>query len=147
MSEIARHTQVTASADQAFAYLSDISNHSEWAEQKLEVTRVDSGPVTVGSKWETVGHLFGKQPATVTIKELVPNQEITYESDGPVGFFRHSFHMEPSQGESMMLTKTVDFVDVRSLPLKLLGPVVRSYLAPRGLEGDLKRIKAKLEGA
>jgi uncharacterized protein YndB with AHSA1/START domain len=147
MPEIARHTQVTVPAEQAFAYLSDIGKHSEWANQKLEVERVDSGPIVVGSKWEAVGHQFGKHAATVTITELVPNQIIKFESDGDVGLFRHAFHMEPSQGASMMLSKTMEPVEVRSIPLRVLGPVVRGFIAPRNLDSDLSRIKAKLEGS
>jgi hypothetical protein len=147
MSVISRSISVQTSPENAYNYLADVKNHAEWGAHQLEVTRVDSGPVVVGSKWETVGHQFGSQPGTVTITELVPNQRIAYESDGKVGLFRHAFHMEPSQGTSLMLIKTMEPVTVRNLPLKVLGPIVRGFIAPKNLDGDLARIKARLEGA
>jgi hypothetical protein len=36
---------------------------------------------------------------------------------------------------------------VNPLPFKLMMPIVRAFIAPRGLDGDLARIKEKLEGA
>jgi hypothetical protein len=36
---------------------------------------------------------------------------------------------------------------VKSLPLKVLRPIVSSFIAPKGLDGDLARIKEKLESA
>ena len=146
MPAIERQITITASPEQVFAYLSDITRHPEWAGHKLEVKRASGGSVEAGSSFETVGHQFGAQPGAVTVTELVPNQKIVYESDGPVGHFRHQFLMQ-SEGNGVRLTKSLEPLKVSSLPLRVLGPLVRSVIAPRGLDGDLKRIKANLEGA
>lgn len=147
MSKIERSTTVNASAEKAYNYLIDVTKHSAWGAHNLEVTRVGDGPVQVGTKFETVGHQFGAQPGTVTITELVPNQKIVYESDGKVGHFRHQFSIEDAGEGSIRLAKGFDLLTVRSLPLKVLGPIVRRFIAPKGLDGDLARIKAKLEAA
>src|SRR3989304_6153265 len=144
MPAIERQITINASPEQVFGYLSDITRHPEWAAQKLEVKRASGGSVEAGSSFETVGHQFGAQPGAVTVTELVPNQKIVYESDGPVGHFRHQFLMQ-GEGNGVRLTKSMEPLKVSSLPLKLLGPLVRSVIAPRGLAGDLNTIKGDLE--
>src|SRR3972149_7335314 len=145
MPAIERQITIDATPEQVFGYLSDITRHPEWAAQKLEVKPASGGSVEAGSSFETVGHQFGAQPGAVTVTELVPNQKIVYESDGPVGHFRHQFLMQ-SEGNGVRLTKSLEPLKVSSLPLRVLGPLVRSVIAPRGLDGDLKGIQANLEG-
>jgi uncharacterized protein YndB with AHSA1/START domain len=145
MAAIERQTTVNATQEEVFLYLSDVGKHADWAQHGLEVTRAGDGPIAVGSKWETVGHQFGAQPGTVILTELQPNERIVYESDGKVGHFRHAFTMQASDGGTL-ITKSMEPLEVRNLPLKVLGPVVRGFIAPKGLDGDLSRIKAKLEG-
>ena len=147
MPKIERSTTINASAEKAYNYLIDVSKHAEWGAHNLEVTRVGDGAIGVGTKFETVGHQFGAQPGTVTITELVPNQKIVYESDGKVGHFRHQFTIADTGDGAVRVSKGFDLLQVRSLPLKVLGPIVRRFVAPKGLDGDLARIKAKLETA
>jgi uncharacterized protein YndB with AHSA1/START domain len=147
MGAIERQTTVNAPGSAVFSYLSDVSDHSQWAAHQLEVQPKSQGPVQVGSAFDTVGHQFGEQPGTVTITELVPNERIIYESDGPVGHFRHGFIIKDNGDGTVLLTKTMEPLEVKNLPLKLLVPVVRGFIAPRGLDGDLQRIKEKLETA
>jgi uncharacterized protein YndB with AHSA1/START domain len=145
MGAIERQTTVNAPDAKVFGYLVDVSNHSQWAAHQLEVRPKSQGPVQVGSAFETVGHQFGAQPGTVTITEIVPNERIVYESDGRVGHFRHGFIIKNNGDGTVLLTKTMEPLEVKNLPLKLLGPVVRNFIAPKGLDGDLQRIKQKLE--
>jgi uncharacterized protein YndB with AHSA1/START domain len=145
MAAVERQITVNVPREQVFAYLSDVSRHSEWAGHQLEVKKTSEGPVQVGSSYETVGHQFGAQPAKVTITELVPGQKIVYESDGQVGHFRHQFVLESEDG-GVRVTKSFEPLKISSLPLRVLAPLVRSVIAPKGLDGDLKRIKAKMEG-
>lgn len=146
MAIIERSTTIRLPASQVFSYVADITRHPDWAAHKLEVRPASSGAVQVGSTFETVGRQFGEQPGTVTVTELVPDRKIVYESDGPVGHFRHQFLIDDEGDGSVRLTKTMEPLKISSLPLKLLAPLVRSVIAPRGLDGDLARIKARLEG-
>jgi uncharacterized protein YndB with AHSA1/START domain len=145
MGAIERQTSIKASDAAIFAYLADVNNHPQWAAHELEVTPKSSGPVEVGSAFETVGHQFGEQPGTVTITELVPNSKIVYESDGKAGHFRHGFVIKDNGDGTSLVTKTMEIDKVNPLPFKLMMPVVRAFIAPRGLDGDLARIKEKLE--
>jgi hypothetical protein len=145
MGVIQRQTSVNATDQEVFNYLVDVTNHSQWASHQLEVTKSSEGPAQAGSVFETVGHQFGEQPGTVTITEAVPNQKIVYESDGKVGHFRHQFLIQPDADGSVKLTKMMEMLEVRNLPLKIMRPIVSGFIAPRGLDGDLQRIKEKLE--
>ena len=147
MGTIERQTSIKASDAVVFTYLSDVNNHAQWAGHQLEVTPKSAGPIEVGSAFETVGHQFGEQPGTVTITELVPNSKIVYESDGKVGHFRHGFVIKDNGDGTSLVTKTMEMIEVKSLPLKVLRPIVSSFIAPKGLDGDLQRIKEKLETA
>jgi uncharacterized protein YndB with AHSA1/START domain len=142
---IQRQTTVNATPDEVYAYVSDISKHPEWAAHKLKVEPKPPGSIQVGAAFETVGQQFGEQPGTVTITELVPGEKVVYESDGPVGHFRHQFMIQKAGEGSVRLIKAMEPLKVSSLPLKLLSPLVGTVIAPRGLDGDLKRIKEKLE--
>ena len=145
MGVIQRQTEIHASDAEIFTYLIDVSNHSQWSGHNLKVEKKSDGPVGAGSVFETVGQQFGEQPGTVTITEAVPNQKIVYESDGKVGHFRHQFLIEPEADGNVKVTKSMEMLEVRSLPLKIMRPIVGGFIGPRNLDGDLQRIKEKLE--
>jgi uncharacterized protein YndB with AHSA1/START domain len=145
MAAVEREITINAPPERVFAYLSDITRHPEWAGQQLEVTKTSEGPAQVGSSFETVGHQFGAQAAKVTITELVPNQNIAYEAEGKAFHFKHHFLLRSENGGTRLTIgtepKRVGF------PFNLLLPVLSAAgVINRGLDGDLKRIKANLEG-
>jgi uncharacterized protein YndB with AHSA1/START domain len=145
MPRIERQTTISASPEAVFAYVSDISRHPEWAAQPLEMEPASAGPPAVGSVFKCVGHQFGSHAGEVTITELVPNEKVTFEANDDSGHFRHGFVIQQKDGK-VLLVKTLEPLQMRG-PLKLLSPIAKSVIMPRGLDGDLKRIKAKLEGA
>jgi uncharacterized protein YndB with AHSA1/START domain len=147
MGAIERQTTVNATNATVFSYLMDVSNHAQWAAHQLEVQPKSQGPVQVGSAFDTVGHQFGEQPGMVTITELVPNERIIYESEGKPGHFRHGFIIKDNGDGTVMLTKTMEVLKVNPLPFKIMMPIVTTFIVPRGLDGDLQRIKEKLETA
>ena len=144
MPAIERQITINASPEQVFGYLSDITRHPEWASHDLKVERTSSGPVAVGSTFSSVGHQMGEHKAQIRVMELQPNSSVVFEAEDDTGHFRHYFRLQPGDGGTL-LTKGSDPLRL-SLMLKLLMPVGRLYMVPRGLDGDLKRIKANLEG-
>lgn len=138
-----RQTIVNAQPDEVFNYLSDISKHPQWAAHDLQAEPVSSGPIQVGSTFSTVGHQMGSHKGKVEITELVPNQKIVYESEDDIGRFRHSITLQPD-GESVRVTKGMEALKLR-FPYTLLFPIGSRFVAPKGLDGDLQRIKDKLE--
>ena len=144
MAGIERQTTVNAAAAKVFEYVSDISRHPEWAAHKLEVEKTSDGPIAVGSTFSAVGHEMGTHRAQVKIAELVPNSKVVYEAEDDTGHFRHYFQLQEENGATRV-TKGIEPLKL-SLMFKLLSPIALTFMVPRGLDGDLKRIKAKLEG-
>lgn len=144
---VQKEITINAPVEQVFTYLADITRHSEWgkADHKLEVKKTSEGPVGQGSTFQSVGHQFGKNEDTVTITEYVPNQRVVYEANGNAGLLRHAFDVAPSDGGTRV-TKTFEPVKAK-FPFALFLPVAQAFIVPGGLQGDLERIKAQLEGA
>jgi uncharacterized protein YndB with AHSA1/START domain len=138
---------INAPQETVFAYVSDISKHGEWGHpgQKLQVEKTSQGPVGQGSTFKSVGQQFGTQNDTVTITEFTPSRRVVYESQGKAGHLRHWFEITPS-GSGVEVEKGFDIVKA-GFPFVLFAPVVKAFIAPGALKGDLERIKAKLEGS
>jgi len=144
MPAVERQITINASPEQVFGYLSDITRHPEWAGHDLKVESTSPGPPAVGSTFASIGHQMGEHKAQIKVTELQPNSSVVFEAEDDTGHFRHYFRLQPGDGGTL-LTKGSDPLRL-SLMLKLLMPVGRLYMVPRGLDGDLKRIKANLEG-
>jgi len=144
MAIIERQTTVNAPAEKVFSYLSEIPRHTEWAAHKLEIEPSSQGQIAVGSTFACTGHQMGTHKGRVTLTELVPNSKLVYEAEDDTGRFRHHFVLE-EDGGSTRLTKGMEPLRF-SLLFKILSPVALTFMVPRGLNGDLQRIKAKLEG-
>lgn len=144
MAIIERQTTVNAPAEKVFSYVSDIPRHGEWAAHKLEIEPSSQGQIAVGSSFNSVGHEMGTHRGKVTVTELVPNSKLVYEAEDDTGRFRHHFMLE-EEGGATRVTKGVEPLRL-SLLFKILSPVALAFMVPRGLDGDLQRIKGKLEG-
>ena len=144
MAGIEKQTTVNAPAVKVFEYVSDISRHPEWAAHKLEVEKASEGPVAAGSTFACEGHQMGTHRGRVTVTELVPNQKVVYESQDNTGLFRHWFTLREENGTTR-LTKGMEALKPSGL-FRILAPLVAALAVPRALDGDLKRIKAKIGG-
>jgi uncharacterized membrane protein len=142
MARISKEITIQASPDAVFAYVADLTKHPEWGSHENSVTAESSGPVKVGSRYQTVGHQFGTQRETVTVTDYEPGSKFGYESTGKIGIVDHGFDLAP-EGNGTHVTKWMDIVKA-SLVTKLMMPMINRK-APPGLEEDLRRIKAKLE--
>ena len=137
---------INASADKVFSYLAEFPRHSEWAQHKLKVEQTSQGPVGQGTTFKSVGHQFGRDNEdTVTITEFVPNQKIVYESMTKEGHFRHWVELKPADG-GVQLAKGAQVLKM-NFPLNVMFAIIGPFILPAGLNGDLKRIKAKVEGS
>ena len=136
---------INAPAEKVFSYLADLTRHSEWAQpgHRLEIEKTSDGPIGQGTVFRSVGHQFGRNEDTVTITEYVPNQRIVYQSDGKAGVMRHTFELTPADG-GVQVTKGFEAVQAK-FPFSLFLPIVSAFVLPGALNGDLQRIKAKLE--
>jgi uncharacterized protein YndB with AHSA1/START domain len=135
---------IKAPVGKVFEYVSDMSKLTEWGSFSHEVQQTSSGPVGVGSTFDTSGKQFGKHTDKCTVTEYEPGKKFVIEAKGDAGHVRNWFELE-DVGGSTRLTKGQEFI-TRALSTKIFSPVVRK-VAPKGLMKDLERIKAKIEGA
>ena len=133
---------VSASPETVFGYLADLTKHPEWAAHKLEVQPASEGPAAAGSTFSAVGHEMGTHRATVKLTELRSPERIAYEAEDDTGHFRHWIAISPGDGGAE-ITKGVEALRT-NLMLTLLKPLM-PIMIPRGLKGDLQRIKERLE--
>ena len=144
---VEKQVVINAPVGQVFQYLADITRHAEWgkADHKLEIEKTSEGPVGQGSTFRSVGQQFGRNEDTVTITEYVADRHIVYESEGNAGTIRHSFDLAPADG-GVQVTKGFDVVQAK-FPFSIFAPVVKAFITPGELQGDLERIKKKIEAA
>ncbi len=97
MIELKRTTTVGLSPDAVVAYLADFTNAEEWDAGTKSCTRLDDGPVKVGSTWRNVSEFRGKEtelrytltrlePRRLTFtgenKTVSSTDDMTFTSDG-----------------------------------------------------------------
>jgi uncharacterized protein YndB with AHSA1/START domain len=144
---VEKQTTIKVPAEKAFSYLADISKHGEWgqAAHKQQITKTSEGPIGKGSTFKSIGHQFGTNEDTVTITEHQPNQHLVYESDGKAGLIRHEFNVTPAS-DGVQVSKSMEVIKPK-FPFTIFAPIVKTFVLPGALAGDLARIKAKLEGS
>lgn len=142
MAKFQQSITVSAPPEKAYEFLADISRHAEWSGHGLQVQKTSDGPVAVGATYSTIGKQMGTHKGEVTVTQLNPYSQITYESLDDTGHFRHGFLLAARDGGTE-ITKTVEPLK-KGLLLTLLGPGM-GLLVPRGLRADLAKIKERLE--
>ena len=145
MAATERQILIDAPVDSVFAYLADLSRHPEWAAHDLHVEQTSEGPVGVGTTFTSVGHQMGRDNENkVSVVEFVANERIAYESQFDANRMRNYFLLEQEDGGTR-LTKGADPLELH-FPASVLFPMLRMMgQVGSGLDGDLRRIKAKLE--
>ena len=145
MPMVERSIKIDVPAETVFAYISDFSRHPEWADVPVKIERTSDGPVGQGSTFKSVGHQLGRDfAAEITVTEFVPSEKLAFEAEGDVFHFRHHFLIQ-REDSGIRLVKGVERVRIAP-PFSLLFPVLQlAGVITRGLDGDLRRIKAKLE--
>lgn len=142
--KFAQEITVDAGPDKVFAYVSDLTKLPDWGQFSTGVRQTSSGPVGVGSTFETDGKQFGKHTDKVTVTEYEPGKKFTVEVTGDAGHVRNGFELT-DLGGSTRLSKFQEFI-APAMSTKIFSPVVRR-VAPKGLMKDLVSIKARIEGS
>ena len=138
----AKETTIKASPEQVFDYVADLSHHADWASEDLTVKQTSSGPVGVGSTFESVAHQFGTQNEKQTITEYSPGRRLAFESAGKLGVVLHAFDLSNVDGGAL-LTKSADFI--RPSFMARLMTLMIGRQQPKALKSDVDGIKGHFE--
>jgi carbon monoxide dehydrogenase subunit G len=125
----------------AFAYVADLTRHSEW-NPGLQVTAISEGATTVGSRFRSVGHMFGREfRDDLRITEYQPPVRFAFFVKGRVQH-SHEFTFQPKDNGTL-LTRTIGG---QVSPLrKLLAPLLAALFVRREMTESVERLKARLE--
>ncbi|HEX5159841.1 MAG TPA: SRPBCC family protein [Ktedonobacterales bacterium] len=139
-------THVTVPPATAYAYVSDLSRHSEWSGTELRIEADAPGPVVVGSTFHSVGKTAGLPfHSEVVITELTPPDRLAFVARGIDGEFLHEFTFR-SDGDGTLIERHIS----TRLP-RVVGMIVKSInwpllIRPMNLRA-MDRLKKTLERA
>jgi len=142
MAPITASIEIARPPEDVFAYIDDLSRHSEWQGQIREVTVLTEGPTRVGTRARDKRKVpGGVRDITYEITAHDPPRSASFRGiDGPVRVVG-TVTVTPMNGGSR-LSLTLDF-EGRGLG-KLLLPLVRSQ-ARKEVPQDQQRLKERLE--
>jgi hypothetical protein len=138
---------VSAPADEAFALISDIERHGEWSPQEFEATRIDSGPITVGSRYRTAGRKGARKghlrATEVEVTVFEPPTRFGFAATETAGNYRTTFVISAS-GSGSHIERIVDPPTTGVVPFirhVILAAVIRRYL-----QQNMDALKDRLDG-
>jgi hypothetical protein len=124
---------VAASPDEAFALISDIERHGEWSPQEFKATRIDSGPIGVGSRYFTAGRKGSRKgqlrTTDVEVTACEPATRFGFAATETAGTYRTTFVISPAESGSH-IERIVEPPSTGAVPFirhVLLAPAVRRY--------------------
>jgi len=129
----------------AFAYVSNLTRHGEW-NPGLRVTAISEGSTTVGSRFQSVGHIFGREiHDDLCVTEYQPPVRFAFFVKSGFGGeeLTHEFMLQ-SKDSVTLITRTAGSTTV-PLFLRLLAPILAAVFVRSEHVKSLERLKAKLE--
>lgn len=128
----------------AFAYVADLARHGEW-NPGLKVMAISEGSTTVGSRFQSVGHVMGREIRDdLRVTEYQPPVCFAFFVKSGFGGeeLTHEFMLHPKDGGTL-ITRTA-WATV-SLLMKMLAPILGALFVNSEMTKSLERLKAKLE--
>jgi carbon monoxide dehydrogenase subunit G len=128
----------------AFDYVADLTRHGEW-NPGLKVTAISEGSITVGSRFQSVGHIFGREiHDDLCVTEYLPPVHFAFFVKSGFGGeeLTHEFMLQPNGGGTQITRTAMATV---SLLMKLLAPVLAAFGIRSEMTKSMERLKARLE--
>jgi hypothetical protein len=134
---------VNVPSEVAFAYVADLTRHGEW-NPGLKVTAISEGSTTVGSRFQSVGHVMGWEiHDDLCVTEYQPPVCFAFLVKSVFGEeLTHEFMLQPKDSGTVITRTAMATV---SLLQKLLAPILAAFFIRSEHIKSLERLKAKLE--
>ena len=134
---------IDADPERVAAYAMDPINDATWIGALTEVDVLTDGPVGTGTRVKRVARFLGKRIEYVNeIEEYDPPRRLVMRSVKAPFPMTVTYEVEPADAGTRM--RIVTGGDASGF-YKLAGPLLNRQVE-RGVAGDLKRLKAILEG-
>ena len=147
--EMTRETTIDAPRERVWAYLAEFARHTEWADPTHNFRIQLPRGVRPGATFTSVGRDMGRDAKNaVTITEVVPGSRIVYDALMDNRSLWRNVLALSDAGRSTRLVKSASFVSAK-FPFNVLGAILGPLTKAEGakvLDGDLQRIKARVEG-
>ena len=126
----------------AFAYVADLTRHGEW-NPGLKVTAISEGSTAVGSRFQSVGHIFGLEiHDDLCVTEYQPPVCFAFLVKSIGEELTHEFMLQPKDSGTLITRTGTATVS----PLqKLLAPILSALFIRSEMIESLERLKARLE--
>ena len=140
---------IAASPEVVFDYVSDLSKHPEWADQKLEIT-LQGDSRAAGTKFSFIAHFMGASRGSGEVLEVQRPWRYAYECKDSSGTFRWTFILT-SEGEGTRLTHHMETVAVplwlRLIQRPLMWPTIGKRMVGNGLRNIKQRVETAVAGS
>ncbi|MDA1188909.1 MAG: SRPBCC family protein [Chloroflexi bacterium] len=135
--------EVAASPKEAYAYISDLTRHTEWSAAPLALKPVKEGATAVGSQFKSVGTMMGKQfKNDVIITELKPSSKFSFEAtDGKVTAL-HEFSITP-QGDGSVIERK-ETLELSAMMKPIFQLIAGPFIAKPAHRKAMAKLKANL---
>lgn len=146
MARIVKEWVVTTSrpAEEAFAYLADVSRHPEWSPKPLRVEG-PAGPAAKGARFTSYGWVPGDKEHRneVEVTEVEAPTRLVMVSREPGGEFVNTFSLSPS-GSGTTIRRVMDMPRPGG-PLGLVFPLLVALVAVPGVRKGMEKLRANLD--
>jgi carbon monoxide dehydrogenase subunit G len=107
MTTVSRTFPVTPSRDVVLDYLKDFSHAQAWDPGTQSCTRIDSGPVLVGSTWRNVSRFAGRTTELIYTLERLSEETIVLVGRNDAATSTDTITIEPSESGSQITYRAV----------------------------------------
>ena len=130
MARFSRVIRSTLSPAQAFAYMADFTNVPEWDHTASDASRLDDGPIGLGSEFRLTARFAGRSvPLTYRISEFDDGRRFVIEARRPSAISRDTVTVTPREDGSDV---AYDAVLEMTGWMRLAAPVVSLLFARLG---------------
>lgn len=142
MYQFQKNVFINCPQEEAFSYVTDLSNDAKWQNSIESVEKTSDGPIGVGSTWQYKVKFLGRQINTqieMTSYEQ-PNRARVEAVSGPVPFENTMTFESKDGGTQLSISGQADIGGFFKLAEGLVGKQF-----DKQMESDLKSLKAVLE--
>jgi hypothetical protein len=142
---IVESIEVSRTADEAFALISDPARGSEWQGEIVSTKVEGDGPTRPGTRWvDTRRSRAGRYRVSYEVTEFDPPRKMAFKTLGGPLSLAGSVHVEPAtEASESLVTIQLQYADGRGIG-RLLTPLVRRQ-SQRQVPKDLASLKQVLE--